>query len=514
MMVQTNFDSGQRLGDLLDGIAPVAAGADTLVTGLSLDSRRLESGWLFLACRGAAGHGLDFVGEAVNRGIAAIAAEPDEHWGQVEMVDLAATLRVPVVPVADLRHRASLIADRFFGAPSAGLEVFGVTGTNGKTSVTHFLAQALAPQSRCGLLGTIGIGFPGDLAPATHTTPDPVSLQETLARLRDRGARAVAMEVSSHALEQGRTAAVRFSHAVFTNLSRDHLDYHGSMDRYAAAKRALFQAPGLGWAVLNLDDPLSKVIAAELDPRVSLACYSLRADAEIPAGCALWVRAVAVIPGGHGLHLDLETSSGDGGLDIDLLGRFNAANLLAVLLLLLSRGLSLPRVLRVLSDVRGVPGRMERFGDDAQPSVVVDYAHTPDALEQALANLREHAGGRLICVFGCGGDRDQGKRPLMGAVAERLSDAVIVTDDNPRGEDGDAIVAGILAGMSDPAAVLVERRRALAIRRAIATARPSDLVLVAGKGHETMQDMGELKVHFSDRAQVVQALREWGGLAS
>lgn len=513
MMALLSNQRVMRLADLFDGLLRIDAGAETLIAGLTLDSRCVQPGWLFLACSGGSGHGLDFAEGARAHGAAAIAAEPDARWDVEAMAELATRLRLPIIPVPELRRRASAVADRFFGEPSAGLSIIGVTGTNGKTSVTHYLAQALTSEVACAVVGTIGIGFPGDLAPATHTTPDPVSLQETLAWLRERGAGAVAVEVSSHALEQGRAEAVRFSHAVFTNLSRDHLDYHGGMAAYADSKRELFRMPGLSWAVVNLDDALSADIMGDLDPAVKLACYSLSAEVPIPPACRLWVRASSVMPGHRGLHLDIETSVGNGTADVGLIGRFNAANLLSVLAVLLSRGKPLDRALRELEQIHGVPGRMECFGGEDRPLVVVDYAHTPDALEQALTSLREHAARRLICVFGCGGERDAGKRPLMGAVAERLSDGVIVTDDNPRGEDGDAIVKQILDGMSDAAVVRVERRRALAIRRAIATAGVGDLVLVAGKGHETTQDLGELKVHFSDRAQVQQALAELGGPA-
>jgi UDP-N-acetylmuramoyl-L-alanyl-D-glutamate--2,6-diaminopimelate ligase len=500
-----------RLGDLLAGFSRVGTGADILITGVTLDSRRVESGWLFLACRGGNAHGLNFAQAACKRGAAAIVAEPAGSWDVEKIHVLAGELGVPVLAVPDLGRKASALGDRFFEGPSAAMEVIGVTGTNGKTSVTHYLAQALAPELACGVVGTIGVGFPGDLSAATHTTPDAVSLQETLAWLRDRGARAVAMEVSSHALDQGRAAAVRFSHAVFTNLSRDHLDYHGDMESYGAAKRVLFRTPELRWAVLNLDDSFAGEILSGLAPDVGLACYSLRPDADFPARTRIRVRAAGVEARPAGLRVRLETSDGNGVLDARLLGRFNAANLLAVLAVMLARGLPLERALAELGAVRGVPGRMECFGGGTQPMVVVDYAHTPDALEQALANLREHTRGRLLCVFGCGGERDRGKRPLMGAVAERLSDLVLVTDDNPRGESGDRIVEEILAGMKRPQAARVERQRATAIRRAIATAAPGDLVLVAGKGHETTQDMGELKIHFSDRAQVVQALHERAG---
>ncbi len=501
-----------RLSDLLEGFARVPSEADVMIGGIDLDSRRLGAGGLFLACRGSAAHGLDFAKGACARGAAAIAAEPGARWNLPAMAALAMRLGVPVIPVPDLGRKASALADRFFGQPSAAMEVIGVTGTNGKTSVTHYLAQALGAELKCGIIGTLGVGFPGELAESTHTTPDPVALQETLGMLRLGGARALAMEVSSHALAQGRAAGVRFSCAVFTNLSRDHLDYHGDMGSYAAAKRQLFGMPELRWAVLNLDDPLSAEIAEDLAPGVKVAYYSAQPEARRPAKCDLWVRASAVTPGPAGLYLKLATSAGMGEVNVDLLGFFNASNLLAVLTVMLSRGLPLERALRELAGVRTVPGRMERFGGDGQPLVVVDYAHTPDALEQALRNLREHVRGRIHSVVGCGGERDRGKRPLMGAIVERLSDRVILTDDNPRGEDGDAIVRDILAGMEEPAAVCVERQRALAIRLAIAKAAEQDLVLIAGKGHETTQDMGDLKVHFSDGAQVLQVLQERGGL--
>ncbi|MEA3278832.1 MAG: UDP-N-acetylmuramoyl-L-alanyl-D-glutamate--2,6-diaminopimelate ligase [Pseudomonadota bacterium] len=498
------------LSELLAGFSHGVSVADVRVGQLTLDSRRVEPGGLFLACGGADFHGLDFAEDACRRGAAAILAEPDERWEPSAMDALSRRIRLPVIPVPALSAKVSALADRFFDHPSTALEVIGVTGTNGKTSVTHYLAQALAPELACGIVGTLGVGFPGDLAPGTHTTPDPVTLQETLALLRGRGARAVAMEVSSHALEQGRAAAVRFSYALFTNLSRDHLDYHGDMASYGAAKRRLFRMPHLRWAILNLDDPLSLEILDELAPGVSAAFFSLRPDAVPPPRCDLWIRAREVEALPRGLRVCLETNAGSGELTVGLLGRFNAANLMAVLAVMLCRDLPLERALRELTAVRGVAGRMEPFGGEGLPQVVVDYAHTPDALEQALLNLRGHTRGRLICVFGCGGGRDRGKRPMMGAIAERLSDEVILTDDNPRREDGELIVQEILAGMREPAAVRVQRQRALAIRLAIATAAEPDLVLVAGKGHETMQDMGDLRVHFSDRAQVVQALQERG----
>jgi len=498
-----------RLGDLLVGFADAGNAGERQVSALTLDSRTVLPGTLFVACQADRGHGLDFADEAVRRGASAILAEPTADWSPEAIGLLQARIGTPVLPVPGLAARISALADRFHGEPSARLEVFGVTGTNGKTSVTHLLAQALQAELSCGIVGTLGNGFPGDLRPATHRTPDAVSLQATLAELLALGAGAVAMEVSSPDLGQSRAAAVRFSHAVFTNLSRERLDLHGDTQAPGAAERRLLDAPGLRWAVVNLDDPDHTQILAGLRADVRVAAYGLGCNTALPARCDLWVRAAQVEPRPLGLHLRIESSVGAGELDAALIGRFNASNLLAVITVMLSRGLPLERALRELTQVRGAPGRMELFGGNGAPLVVVDCARTPDALEKALTSLRLHQGRRVITVVGCGGDRDRGKRPLVGSVAERLSDALILTDDNPRTEDGDAIIAAILSGVSHPEKVRVERQRGLAIRLAIALAGTGDSVLVAGKGHETTQDMGELKVHFSDRAQVVEALREW-----
>ena len=502
-----------RLADLLDGICPAGlsdgAIGDRQVSALTLDSRIVVPGSLFFACRGAQVHGLAFAEEAARRGAVVILAEPSVDWPAEALALVQARVGVPTLCVSDLPTRIGPIADRFYGAPSAGIEVFGVAGADGKTTVTHLLAQTLAAELRCGVLGTVGSGFPGALSAATHATPDAVSLQATLAGLRRQGATAIAMEVSSEASGRHWTEGVRFSHAVLINPSRMRSSDRGDIAADEDVACRLLRTTGLRWAVLNLDDPFHPRVLRDLAPGVRVAGYSLRADARPPSRCELWVRATSLHPRPAGLEIRVETSRGDGVLKAPLLGAFNGANLLAVLAVILSRGASLEEALPVLAQVRGVPGRMEPFGGDEAPLVVVDYAHTPDALEKALTNLRLHGCRSVISVVGCGGDRDQGKRPLMGAIAERLSDALILTDDNPRTENGDAIVAQILEGASRPDAIRVERRRGLAIRRAIAIAGRGDAVLVAGKGHETTQDLGDLKVHFSDRAQVVEALREW-----
>jgi UDP-N-acetylmuramoyl-L-alanyl-D-glutamate--2,6-diaminopimelate ligase len=518
-----------RLPALLAGMQSYAATLPDLpIARVTLDSRRVGSATLFLACQGMRAHGLDHAHAAVAAGAVAIVAEPSTTWSIPAINALAHELGVPVIPLAGLKSQAGVIAARCYGDPSAALELIGVTGTNGKTSVSQFIAQASMPDLSCALIGTLGQGFPGVLNTvgdgAGMTTPDAPELQRLLAELRQQGAAAVAMEVSSHALAQQRVSAVRFDYAVLTNLTRDHLDYHGTMEAYAAAKARLFHSPGLRWAILNADDAFGWTLRTHLAAEVKRAFYSLgsgaaRLECE-SRGDDLLVMATAIERHPRALGLQVRARvpwDGDhwqsGELQTPLLGRFNAANLLATLTLLLARGMALDTALWRLSLITGVPGRMECFGTPGEPLCVVDYAHTPDALEQALSELRAHCpAGRLLVVFGCGGERDTGKRALMGRVAERLADHVILTDDNPRHEDGDAIIDDIQAGMSETGNhVEVERQRGLAIRRALLLAGAGDAVLIAGKGHETEQDMGELKLRFSDRAQIMQALGEWRG---
>jgi UDP-N-acetylmuramoyl-L-alanyl-D-glutamate--2,6-diaminopimelate ligase len=507
MMAQrSDSPAAMHLSALLRGLSQLPPGQDPVVTGLTLDSRQLLSGQLFLACRGGQGHGLEYLAQALQQGAAAIAYEPDAAWPETRIRALLGGRRLPMLAVPGLRRRASEIAGRFYREPSAELSLIGVTGTNGKTSCSLFLAQALGATRPCAVIGTLGSGVPPNLTPASHTTPDPISLQARLAELRAAGAEAVSMEVSSHALDQGRVEALRFDTAVLTNLSRDHLDYHGDMNAYAAAKQRLFQHPGLTCAVLNHDDPFGRELLPELAPDVAPVLYGCRPSGPLPSGLAGWVWAEQVVTGPQGLEIRVRSSWGRAELSAGLLGRFNASNLMAVLAVLLRYGLPLEEAAARLAAMPGVPGRMERFGGPGQPTVVVDYAHTPDALEQALKALREHTRGRLLCLFGCGGERDRGKRPLMGALAEEFADQVMLSDDNPRGEDGDAIIAEILDGMRHPERALVERNRGLAIRRAIESSAPEDVVLVAGKGHETTQTSGALVTRFSDRETVAGVL--------
>jgi UDP-N-acetylmuramoyl-L-alanyl-D-glutamate--2,6-diaminopimelate ligase len=477
---------------LLEGFADAGALGDLRICGLSLDSRQVRTGEAFVALRGTRAHGIAFATEAVARGAALVLAEAPVVAGF--------TPGVPVLWVEDLHARLGEIAARFYGHPARALHIVGVTGTNGKTSTVQLLTQALARLGRrAASIGTLGAGLHGQLDEGERTTPDAISVQRLLARFRDQGATHVAMEVSSHALEQGRVGAVDFEVAVFTNLTRDHLDYHGTMEAYGAAKAKLFAWPGLKAAVLNVDDDFGRVLAT----RLSAGVQALRTSAAGAAGAEVAAQAIAT--SAEGLAFALRTPWGAQAIHSALLGRFNVENLLGVIACLGALGEPFARIVEAVQSLTPVNGRMNRIGGDGEhPLVVVDYAHTPDALEQALGALRAHCAGRLVCVFGCGGERDAGKRPQMGAIAERLADVAIVTDDNPRGEDGDAIVAQILAGMRQ--APRVERDRARAIDAAIAQAGPQDVVLIAGKGHETYQEGATGKHAFDDLAVARAAL--------
>ncbi|AND69752.1 UDP-N-acetylmuramoyl-L-alanyl-D-glutamate-2,6-diaminopimelate ligase [Dyella thiooxydans] len=477
----------QRLDQLLQGLADTAPWGGLAVSGLTLHSRDARPGVAFVALRGTRQHGMAFAADAVARGAVAVIAEAPVPSDLPE-------LGVPVVWVNGLAARIGEIAARFHGEPSRHLRVIGVTGTNGKTSTVQLLAQALhALGHRAATIGTLGTGLVGELREGERTTPDAINVQATLAAFRDAGASHVAMEVSSHALVQGRVNGVAFELAAFTNLTRDHLDYHGTMKAYGEAKARLFAWPGLRAAVINVDDAFGAALAERLPAGVAV----LRVSAAGLGGAD--VVAEQVVTSGEGLAFLLRTPWGSRPVRSPLLGRFNVANLLTVVACLGALGESFEDIVEAVQALAPVNGRMNRLGDGLrQPLVVVDYAHTPDALEQALTALRAHCAGRLLCVFGCGGERDAGKRPVMGAIAERLADVAIVTDDNPRGEDGDAIVAQIVAGFADPARARVERDRETAIRLALSMARAGDVLLVAGKGHETYQEGAHGKRPFDD----------------
>lgn len=473
--------------------------------GLSVDSRALGQGDVFLAYPGARSDGRAYVADAVARGASAVLWERQGYaW--------PAGLDVPNLAVDGLRELSGPLAHIAYGKPSEKLWMVGVTGTNGKTSVTQWVAAALESLGRrAAVIGTIGEGFPGALQAVANTTPEAVHLHATLARLFAAGAATCAMEVSSIGLDQARVAGVRFRVGVLTNLTRDHLEYHRSMEAYAAAKARLFAAPGLEAAVLNMDDPFGRGLSASLRgtavKRVGYGMGTTRIDRHT-VDTVVFARHVTLT--GAGISFVAETPAGELEVTARLLGRFNVANLLAVLAVLLEAGVTPEDAATALAALRPPPGRMQMQGGHGAPLVVVDYAHTPDALEQALTALRESAltrGGRLHCVFGCGGDRDPGKRQQMGDVAARLADRTIITSDNPRSEDPQAILEQIADGYGRGARVVEDR--AQAITRAVTESRDADVVLIAGKGHETYQEVGGQRLPFDDAAVAGAALAAW-----
>ncbi|HEX5458388.1 MAG TPA: UDP-N-acetylmuramoyl-L-alanyl-D-glutamate--2,6-diaminopimelate ligase [Steroidobacteraceae bacterium] len=511
--VLPNSTRHARLGALTAGLIEAPAALE--VSDVTLDSRAVLPGALFLACRGRGRHGAAFAGEALARGARAVLYEPDD--GAPELIEAAlggtpgaragGSQEAFVAPLAHLSHHAGLIADRFFGEPSQALTVAGITGTNGKTTCAWLLAQALGRCDRpAAYMGTIGFGFPDALADTEHTTSDAVTVHRRLAAMRTLGAEAVSMEVSSHALDQDRVGGVRFHTAAFTNLTRDHLDYHGTMAAYAEAKAGLFAWPGLATRVINVDDEFGARLAGQVSPAQLVITTRGSATPAMPPGARV-VRAVRSAAAAAGLRLDVESSWGTARLDVPLIGEFNADNALTVLAVLLAWDVPLTEATAALGSCRAAPGRMEAVaGGGAAPLVIVDYAHTPDALAKALRAARAHCRGRLRVVFGCGGDRDPGKRPMMGRIAAELADELVVTDDNPRSESPERIVGQILTGIPAGIPVRVEHDRSRAIGTSIARSGPQDVVLIAGKGHEEYQIYGSERRPFSDQSVARAAL--------
>jgi UDP-N-acetylmuramoyl-L-alanyl-D-glutamate--2,6-diaminopimelate ligase len=520
----------RSLAELTAGMIDVPA--DIVVTDVTLDSRAALPGALFLACRGRTHHGLKFAPQAIARGARAVLYEPAEPTSD-RMPEFRSDIFFARVP--ELSRHVGTIADRFFGAPSQALTVAGVTGTNGKTTCAFLLAQALGCCGRpAAYAGTLGYGMPASLSASTHTTADAVSVHRQLAELRRQGAEYVCMEVSSHALDQGRVNGVRFNTAVFTNLTRDHLDYHGTMEEYGAAKALLFATSGLAARIINIDDEFGARLA-ERSSRARLVVTTRKEHFPL----AEFVRATRVRADSSGLVIGIESSWGVSAVHIALIGDFNVENVLTVLATLLALGVPLADATAALAKCRAPSGRMEVFGGRAsQPLAIVDYAHTPDALSKALRAARMHCRGRLHVVFGCGGDRDAGKRPLMGTIAAELADDIVITDDNPRTEDPRRIVANICAGLrgvgggltggtnslsgmragagvgpivARATSVRVEHDRARAITSTLDSATAGDAVVVAGKGHEDYQIYGAERRPFSDQAVIREHLREhWG----
>jgi len=500
---QLNFNG--VLLELLSGLAtvpdPAHQAVNVVVTGIQLDSRMLRKGDLFLACFGRNHDAREFIGEAIKTGVTAVLAETGGQWQGTQIID-----GIAVIAVDNLSAKLSEIAARFYGHPSRRLSVIGITGTNGKTSCSQFIAQALANSGfSCGTIGTLGYGVYGKLQETQLTTPDPVFTQMALAEMVQGGIDPVVMEVSSVGLHQKRVKAVKFDTAIFTNLTRDHLDYHESMEAYGNNKKKLFTSEGLSRAIINLDDPYALSVINAIAPSVEMCTYSIK-------NSAATVYAESLTLTRQGFEARVVTPIGAGVIKGKLFGYFNVSNLLAVISVFVSylpkkKELDIEQLCELVSGLSPVDGRMQIVGDTSEITALVDYAHTPDGLRSALKGLRDHFSGNIWCVFGCGGNRDKGKRPIMGEIAEAFADKVIIADDNPRNEEGDKIVEHIQSGMKSPEQTVVLRDREKAIAYAIGNAEPGDVVLVAGKGHETYQDVGGSRLIFSDANQVRLALQ-------
>jgi UDP-N-acetylmuramoyl-L-alanyl-D-glutamate--2,6-diaminopimelate ligase len=481
--------SAMPLSQVLGGYESIAGG--TMVSGLQLDSRKVKTGDLFLAMPGESHDGRQFIEQAVANGASAIAAE-------APVAGFVDALPVPLVEVPELRLEAGLMAARFFHHPSRDLHMVGVTGTNGKTTTSRLVAQLARVLGRsCGVIGTLGATLDDSVAEAGNTTPDPISLQQQLAQWRDLGVHSVSMEVSSHALVQGRVNGVEFETAVYTNLSHDHLDYHGSMDAYGRAKLQLFASEGLRHAVINQDDDYAAQVRAAVAAGVKILSYSI-------SGASADVQVDQAQFSAQGVRARLRSPWGSGEFSSALPGDFNLANLAAAVTALALAGEDLQALLAAVSQLHPVAGRMQSIPNTIGAQLIVDYAHTPDALDQVLRALKPHVEGALITVFGCGGDRDRQKRQVMGRVACQWSDRVVVTSDNPRGEDPLAIMTEIATGCSGDYQLVGSR--AEAIRLAVQAARPGDCVVIAGKGHENYQIIDAQRLYFSDEEQVREAL--------
>jgi len=505
MNTAEQLNSNGVLLDLIEGLVslpdPLPQAINTVATGIQMDSRLLRKGDLFLACFGSNHDAREFIDEAIELGVAAVLAESGGEWQGIRVIE-----DVVVIAIDNLPAKLGEIAGRFYSHPSRQLSVVGITGTNGKTSCSQFIAQALANSGfSCGTMGTLGYGVYGELKETQLTTPDPVFTQMALAEMSKDGIDPVVMEVSSVGLHQSRVKAVEFDTAIFTNLTRDHLDYHESMEVYGDNKKKLFTSEGLNTAIINLDDPYALSIINAIAPSVEVCTYSLK-------NSAATVYAESLSLTRQGFEARVVTPIGAGTVEGKLFGYFNVSNLLAVITTLITylpkkRDMDIEQLCALVSGLSPVDGRMEIIGDSTEITAVVDYAHTPDGLRSALQGLRDHFSGNIWCVFGCGGNRDSGKRPIMGEIAESFADRLIVTDDNPRNEEGDEIVQHILSGMCEPDAAIVQRDREKAIAYAIEQAEAGDVILIAGKGHETYQDVGGSQFIFSDANHVRLALQ-------
>jgi len=485
------------LAELLRGYA---VAPDIPVAGIASDSRNLGPGFLFLACEGASSHGLDYLRQARDAGVCAVA------WDS-STADVPEDIGVPMIAVAKLAESLGDIANRFYASPSSQLKTIGVTGTNGKTTVACLLAECLRQlDQRCGYIGTLGFGLDELQMAEGMTTPAAIELHGRLADFVDQRATHAAIEVSSHALSQGRVDGVEFDAALFTNLTRDHLDYHGDMQSYFESKASLFLSYPCRHKIINIDSEFGAELAARCDQDAVIV--STQFDRVAKNRPYVFVRAVVATE--NGSEITVSSSWGDGKFTLPLPGEFNVANAAIVLAYLLTAGTDFTQACDVLALVEGPPGRMQKVSQQGS-AIYVDYAHTPDAIESALRALRPHSRGSIWCVFGCGGDRDIGKRPLMGELVERLADKIVITTDNPRNEKPKKIIDEILAGLSNRGEATVIEDRAAAIAWTIAQAGPSDTVLIAGKGHEDYQEVDGERRPFSDAALAAAAVERKEG---
>ncbi|CAM2779274.1 UDP-N-acetylmuramoyl-L-alanyl-D-glutamate--2,6-diaminopimelate ligase [Moritella viscosa] len=468
------------------------------VNALIIDSRKVQAGDCFVAINGHALDGRRFIGNALQCGATVVLKDADiqgEH-GHIEYVD-----GIPIVAFFGLNKALSALADSFYQFPSQQLKLVGVTGTNGKSTITQIIANWVTLlNGKAGVMGTIGNGLFDQLVQTENTTGSGLDVQAEIASQVQQGAELCAMEVSSHGLIQGRVNSLDFDVALFTNLTRDHLDYHGDMDNYADAKKILFQG-AVKHRILNVDDTYGKAWSQQWPDAIR---FSVQQDLSAYSGAFLYCHDLNFDTGGF--NCELKTSWGEGTLRCGLIGEFNASNVVAACASLLALGYDLDDLLQVAPKLTAVCGRMELFKQAGQAACVVDYAHTPDALEKALQALRVHCEGKLWCIYGCGGDRDTGKRPIMAQVAEQFADMAVITDDNPRTESASSIVADMKIGLANPDVMQVIHDRRSAIHWAMEQSRADDIILVAGKGHEDYQIIGVDKHHYSDRETIREML--------
>jgi len=493
MMSVEKLNYIKSLKHILIGLSEVVS--TTEVTGIAIDSRKVEPGNLFLAYRGTNHNGLEYIDNAINAGAAVVVVDEAEVFN-------SESISKEIFKVPELRKNAGLIISRFYGNPSKNIKITGVTGTNGKTTISYLLAYAMHELKRnSAIIGTLGNGLFGQIEASKTTTPDPVKLH-SLFSLWENQVDFVAMEVSSHALDQGRTEGTEFNTAVFTNLSRDHLDYHKTFDDYISAKFSLFKKTGLENAVINIGDPYGVKLIEKLSKDLNVFAYSAKKSnlefyrrEKISFICCEQVEVESFAA----KIIRVQSPWGNVIIRVNLLGEFNIDNVLAAFTVLCISGVSIEEAATVLSSFTGLPGRMEVFSSAEKPLIIVDYAHTPDALEKALTSLKSYCKGKLFCVFGCGGGRDVGKRAKMGSVAELLSDRIILTNDNPRDESPDQIFENILEGIQNKSKVIVKEDRSDALISTFLEAKKDDVILLAGKGHEITQQLGSIIVPFSDR---------------